>query len=332
MARRPSGACRRCPCRVAAVRHQLHDLCIHRALRQCRACHRLGVLLRDYALHLARYGSLLRHRHLCACRRARLCARSRRTRRRGSGGLPRRARRWPFNLAAARRLFRGLHLRPHRAGASGHQLVGHQDQQNRLALHLHGRFQHQHLLDPSCGDADHHPGELVCQPHPARVCPARHRRGRDGRSTHRHRHHPGEDRLFRAVCVRNGLRRRRAGFALPLCGCQHRLQQQLVVPGADSGPARRPDAALGSCSGCDPACRAFRVPRRHIPAPLRHRARFVLRRDRLLPAGRVAPLLERWWFALRKPRGPDAAHQPLSNRLAARLRAGAARLETGRRT
>ena len=51
----------------------------------------------------------------------------------------------------------------------------------------------------------------------------------------------------------------------------------------------------------------------------------------LLPGG-VAPLLERWWFVLRKPRGPGATHEPLSTRLAARLRAGAARLETGRRT
>lgn len=50
-----------------------------------------------------------------------------------------------------------------------------------------------------------------------------------------------------------------------------------------------------------------------------------------LPGG-VAPLLERWWQALRAPRDPGATHTPFSSRLAARLRAGAARLEAGGRT
>ncbi len=49
-----------------------------------------------------------------------------------------------------------------------------------------------------------------------------------------------------------------------------------------------------------------------------------------LPGG-VAPLLERRWHAMRSPRDPGTAHLPLSSRLAARLRAGAARLEAGGR-
>ena len=40
----------------------------------------------------------------------------------------------PVDAAAARRLFRGLHLRPHRAHAPGHQLVGDQDQPDGVAL------------------------------------------------------------------------------------------------------------------------------------------------------------------------------------------------------
>jgi branched-chain amino acid transport system permease protein len=50
-----------------------------------------------------------------------------------------------------------------------------------------------------------------------------------------------------------------------------------------------------------------------------------------LPGG-VAPLLERWWHSLRAPRDPVAQRLPLSARLAARLRAGADRLEAGGRT
>jgi branched-chain amino acid transport system permease protein len=50
-----------------------------------------------------------------------------------------------------------------------------------------------------------------------------------------------------------------------------------------------------------------------------------------LPGG-VAPLLERWWHALRAPRDPGARQLSLSARLAARLRAGADRLEAGGRT
>ena len=79
---------------------------------------------------------------------------------------------------------------------------------------------------------DHDRGQLVREPDPARLCPARHRRGRDGGPPHRHQHHARQDRVLCALGLGNGAGRRGAGLALPLYRRQHRLQQQLVLPGA----------------------------------------------------------------------------------------------------
>ena len=70
----------------------------------------------------------------------------------------------PLHAAPARRLLRRLHVRPHRAGAPGHQLVGDQDQQDGVALHLHRRVEREHLRDAAGGRAAHHRRQLVREP------------------------------------------------------------------------------------------------------------------------------------------------------------------------
>ena len=127
--------------------------------------------------------------------------------------------------------------------------------------------------------------------------------------------------VLRAFGLGDGVRRRRARPALPLYRCQHRLQQQLVLPGADRGPARRADAALGPGRRRHPAGAAVGVSGRQLPAPLLHRARPVLRGDRVLPAGRHRPAAR----ALRPVADAVRRRRPTLSHVTVRFRAGAAR-------
>ena len=111
---------------------------------------------------------------------------------------------------------------------------------------------------------------------------------------------------FAHLGLGDGAGRRRAGAALPLYRRQHRLQQHLVVPGADRRAARRPDAALGAGARRRSAGAAVGLPRRHLPAPFRHRARPVLRRHRLFPARRHRPAARARLSSLGRGRGPSA--------------------------
>jgi hypothetical protein len=94
---------------------------------------------------------------------------------------------------------------------------------------------------------------------------------------------------FALVRFRHGARRRRARAALSLYRREHRLQQHVVVPGPDRGAARRRGPRLGAGARRRPAGAAVGLSRRHLPASLQHRARPVLCRDRLFPAGRSYP-------------------------------------------
>ena len=75
-------------------------------------------------------------------------------------------------------------------------------------------------------------------------------------------------------------------LALPEHRPDGRLQQRLVVPGADRRAARRAGKAVGSGGRRGAAGSLVRLSRRQLFAIFHHRARHLLRRDRLFHPGR----------------------------------------------
>ena len=97
---------------------------------------------------------------------------------------------------------------------------------------------------------------------------------------------------------------------------------QVLIAALLGGPTR----PWGPARRRHPAGAAVGISGRHLPAPLQHRARPVLRRHRLLPARRRRPPARAHSIVAGLRRAPWAPGRPASQLVAGRLKARLARL------
>ena len=155
---------------AAALRVDLRDLAVHRAVRERCARHRLVVFLRRHAVHLARDRGVLRRRHVCGRDPARVHSGCARSGRRGRGRLPGGAGCRPCPpcgcAASTSSSSRSGSPSSRNRSWSGGRSTSNKTMSRYIFVNVSNIVIFEILLALS---ADRDPRKLVCQPHAARA-------------------------------------------------------------------------------------------------------------------------------------------------------------------